>query len=355
MLASLCPIVSLVGCDASEPSATSTHKSVAAESQALVLKKSEIDLGIFFSGEQDELQCEFDVVNDQASEISLTVAGVSCGCSEPQLAATRLAPGESTSLRLRISAAGTRGPKSISCRVAAGNGEIWKYVCRFDVYEHLTFKPKELFLGQLQSNSQISNRVYLESLATAESKLKLPQSIQSSSDEIAVDIGEAASPELVKPGLYRLRTPIDVKVLVGSRAGSFRADIVAKASADAPKEADARLPIVWLVRSVYDLQPSRVSFGRVRINSGARLVKHLVIRSSDGSAFEVTKVSSSDSRVVCKQTSSRIGVEHVIEINFDPRNAEKFFFAKLVVRTDKSTQPELEVPISATVMPDRQS
>ena len=293
-----------------------------------------------------QIKHRFEVVNDTAGPVRFARVQPSCSCSSAELGAKELAPGEKTVLDIAADLRGDLGPRRLHCRLITDNEGPWLYELTTTVYTRVEFSGgTQVALGSFNPGERVTRElgVHLHSPPGTEAARLL--AVRSPDDQVGVAVGDGEDSTL-PDGVVRRRVPLTLTLLPQSLPGKH--EVLLRATGKhGDTEFQASLPLYWHVKSLYEVGPQRVFFGKVGQEAGP-VSKKVLVRRSDGKPFSVRNLTASHPAVgVTAGEPSAPRAEHELTVTLDPIRVQSHLWAQVRLETDYALQPTLEVPVAA--------
>jgi hypothetical protein len=303
-----------------------------------------IDLGPI-RHEIGSLPCTVLVRNDTDATVNFTSLNSSCGCIRPILESRRLAPYETTILKVWIEVGSRSGFHRFSVSLTDESGRTWR--CEFTtvVVWPLSLPEDRLNLGSLDLGMGCRGSFLVDVSGFTDEELPVIQEVRSIEGRVrAWKLNEKRQNEV---GYAKNQVQIGVEVSPQNAEGEHRdrLRIVAKRG---PASLIQDVEILWTVRGVYDWNPRRVFFGQV--SATAEVATRVVeVRRKDGRPFELGAAVSAEkglSAQVLKSADPDVGL---VEIRLNPKAAALPLWSDVIVAC--STPPEDRIRIPCAALP----
>jgi hypothetical protein len=269
-----------------------------------------------------------------------------CGVAAASVDTKELQPGQETTLRLEIHVYGRHGKQSFSSSIHSDAGDVWAYRVHTTVYNRFEFDPRDgVRFGSVDPNSRASATGYL--LIHARPGEAIPDTLQFHSSSEYTTVTSQESTETTLPdGILRRKVPLTVRLNAPAAGGVTNSVLIVGSRNKQGALEEAKMPVVWSVKRLYDLKPERLFFHKAELAGGPRELS-LSIRRSDGNSFVIVDVKTGHPAVSAAVGHSKQAVEQRLLISVDPAQFSEALWDEVVVTTDHPLQPLLYVPVAA--------
>jgi hypothetical protein len=298
------------------------------------------DAGDVFCDARSSVQHVFIIPNTTAHPVKLIEETHSCTCTTADIELRSLQPGESTPLSLRVPVPSEYRSFSASAIVKtdAPDHSDWRYELRFQAYPPGRLLPDRIDLGSWQHSNGAANNtsrmpptIFLEVFKSPNDKTISRFQIRNPAAEVEVQIGNDPAIDLLSKSIKRLRYPVTLRLRGPLNAGHYARAINIQIGASMWP---ARALITWNVSGPITSNPSCVSFGSVRADSGASRAL-ILIKSKDRKPFVIKNIKSDSPLVVGREQetaiSHAIGVR-TVELLFRPPNRDNRKYLSGIIR-----------------------
>ncbi len=310
--------------------------------------------GAVFIGQTPKFRHSFKVANDTGAALKITDLKRSCTCTAAAVKKNLLAPGDTTDLDLEINANPGLNQWLVVCSLITDPPTSPELV--YEVlnrsYPHLRFDVSTLDLGvrktgKLSRGGGMGNRgsaksgVTFELYESADEESDRPISV-SVPKPLFADHDPKPEVELIEGGKVR-RSRYQVHISLADDLDSMASGTHTVTAKTARGEMTS-LVAVWVVESPLIVSPTRLSFGLVGPDDAVPSRK-VVIKSTDGRAFRLSKATSRSAEVEVRALATEPAPSHIVELALLKRSGSKRFLAgEVTIATD---HPEAaSIPIS---------
>jgi len=280
---------------------------------------------------------QFRVANTTGSPVVIANVRVSCGCTTAQALKNYLAPGEETAILARMDTTRFVGPRAVTVFVTfsePGYDEVRLTVQAFG-RDDFRVTPDTLSFGQLKRGSKDAATATVSFYGIPGAQVVAVRSesnyIQTGAREVRRVNGEVAY-ELTA----RLRGDLPV--------GKWYTDVWVQTNI--PSMPQVRVPLTVEIESPLSASPEVVTLGELK--AGAEAERRVIVRGVK--PFKITKVDGLDDAVSVKENAPGTKEVHVLTVKFKADRAGDLN-RTLKIHTDIGAEGDLELPMSARVMP----
>jgi hypothetical protein len=290
------------------------------------------------------LEQKFAVVNETATAIRFRKVETSCGCATAPLGKQELAPGEQTTVVLRINPRGWHGPHRFWCHlIPDDNSPAWSYTIETTVYDPAHFTLPKLILSGVEPRKAVQVDVALQTFARPGADPARIQSIRSTSQDVKVE-ALAGKVETLSTGPVQRTIPLRVTLAPQSDAGRKEAALLATLAG--PGHHVVELPVIWTIQSFYKLVPARADFSDCAKPGEMQASQRFMIRRVDQRPLQLLRVKVSNS-VAAAHLETGSPASAMLVLTIERAAVQKRLDGEVVITTGDPDQPELNIPFSA--------
>jgi hypothetical protein len=304
---------------------------------------------VFADEEEGTRRYTFQVTNRRKSPVVLEKIVSSCGCAHAELRRQKLLPGETTELYVEVDLRQRQGPVHVRCQVFTESGDLFgTYNVITRAYRAFLFAPPQLFFGEIdpQTEQEKNVQIYLY----GPSRKELPHILEwrVEGEGVHVKLGPEGVPQTAEGAVTQV---IPLRILLDKQSQSGRGQaLVVVRYVFRGKQREMQLPVVWNVRSLYEIQPARAYFGYVK--KGNPSVQVIRIWRRDGMPLHLRKVTAPTANVQVRLLSQTAVQKPAIQVTILPEQITRPLWGEIVVETDHPLQPVLRIPVSALPQED---
>ncbi len=338
VLASLAAAV-LVSTVAAQPITVVSSQPAAKVGVAAYFSETEKDFGVTAMG--PSLVHYFAITNTSKQKVTMGVPRIQCGCVAAQLLKGELAPGETTYLVAhmntpKIPTTQLNGPKSVTVSVPFTSPTFEevvvtvKCVCRTDL---LWSTSDGVSFGTVAKGKGATTKMEVTLFNHPSWEVK---EITSSGAYVKAEAKVAKKTSSAVT--YEITCTLDGKC----PAGSWMSDLTV--TTNAPGIEKMRVPVTVSVEQKIAATPGVADLGAVAVGGA----KSLDVTLTGKEAFKVLEVKGGDATVSVKATTDGSKMQHTLKVDLKA-DAAGAFKRDITIKTDSKDQPEVILPVSATV------
>lgn len=284
------------------------------------------------------------IVNDTPQTVKFGKIRSDCGWSDATLAADELAPGESTTLHVKLHLKGLSGVRAVSIVLEAEPGPPWRYTLEVPAFPKYAFDSQDLYLGTLALGEVVTRRPVLYTYAIPPEEPSVLAGVVCDSEQVEV-VAEPGSVEVVQGGVARRAVPLRLTIRTSAKAGQYASRVIASCrEPSAEKPFEASLGLVWTVRSAYNVVPERLFLGDLR-NDTLPVVREVTLRRRDGEPLALRRATAGHRAIQCSFAQGD-PCEKKLTLTVDPAAVDGPLWTEVTVETDYPVQPLVTIPVA---------
>lgn len=308
-------------------------------------KSVEVTVEPQFPEETPFFQCAIEVRNPLDRAIHFIDVRKTCSCTGVELENDRLAPGEKTTVRLRMNWAGRSGPQSVVCLLVEEDQSTWTVTAKTTLYNRGKFQDDlAASFGIVKPGEVVTRRTFFTNYARTEDglfdtvKFEAPQ-------PVTLEVGHTKTEQIID-GVWKREYPLTISLNTPREVGTGQALIQAVSSG--PRSGSPQVFATsanWVVRSVYRLSPPSLYVGNV--DQGALPITRSVrVRRTDDQPFRIESAVIRRDGVRVATASGPDQTEWVVSLHVDHLPKTGIACDKLRLLTDQNDQREIAIPLA---------
>jgi uncharacterized protein DUF1573 len=303
--------------------------------------------GFYQSGEV--LRHEFRVFNDTESVVRLGPVRTSCSCTTAELSRKEVRPGKEILLRMSLALQKRSGKQAAQCVLSDDTGSHWLYRISATSYPLLEFAKggdhAYVQLGILDPGDSASGAV--DVFAYADSKQGAPEvELQGEPSVLNAELHDLGV-EVLPDGFRKRHERVLIELPGQTMPGLHKEEIVVTARRNGSEAArSVTATVVWQVKSLFSLEPSRVSLGVLGKSGAGEVHRTIAVKRVDGEPLCVGAVRATHHGIVVERTNRISRNETQVAIVVDTDAFAGPVCGEVVIATLHPAQPEVAVPVT---------
>jgi Protein of unknown function (DUF1573) len=327
--------------------------------------------GAFFAGyvfhdKQSSVRHDFVVKNTTSDPVEIRAVDKTCSCASFELGKYRLAPGESTTLTVKMDVLRSLITRSAACILRTDHPKFkdWSYSLTFVSTPLVAAEPSVLNLGSFRPDGQTLDTVKEVAIDVfAETEVGLARDNFTAPPDIELNVLSKASARKLQSDVWMTTYKLSIGLSAKGRQaalGSAGAGVVTKTidlKVGEPKARRWQYSVYWQTLASLQCHPSHISFGNV-LDPADDHLRRVAISSTTGNRFRILAVTgeSRDIRIRSTFDAADDLPRHVVTLEVSQDNvvgpssddgARRFLSGKIQVRTTDKLRPVVEIPWSA--------
>lgn len=281
----------------------------------------------------------FEFTNTLDTDLQLTNARVSCGCTKVQILTPTVKPGEKGQIEARFDTLGFVGQRGATVTVSVNKNRPYneyseiRFSVKGMIRSDVVFDPGIVDFGDVAQGNATERKVLLKYAGNTQWKV---ENVSASNPYIEVSAKEVNR----NPNNGRVDYELALSLKPDAPAGSI-ADILTIKTSDY-NNALISLPISGRIDTPISVADIQLGL----LNRGGSYEKKLVISSKQ--PFEIEEIKSSNPKLEFQPVSGSKTL-HIVSYKFNAEN-EGLIADKIVIRTNHPSQPQIEIGFGAQVV-----
>jgi hypothetical protein len=240
--------------------------------------------------EINEIEVEFDVLNNEALPLEVVSLTSSCGCARAHLDEYAIAPGRTTKLRISVHLNGVSGTSLVTSRLVLADGRERTYSVKIPTFRQIEFQANEISLGEIGTGAS-SRSVIVETHAPSFEVPPRIEAVHATSPELSCRVGES---RIVRHDHVATRSTV---VYVDFLSAPIESRCPAESRLIAQcnwkgRQYTAAVPLSWSAKNAWRVTPSRIFFSCHHLLAGSATAELLVENTND-ERFVIRQIDSS--------------------------------------------------------------
>ena len=303
--------------------------------QQLKPDTTEIDFGIVPRASKQEHLFAFKNTFDEPLE--LLDARTSCGCTKTKILTPQVAPGETAKILAKFDTLGFVGQRQATVSVVlrrsqSGHVGELQFRVKGNIRQDVVFSPAEIQFNQIGKGASAKRLANIAYAGNPDWKIV---DVRSTDPHLHIQVHEVRR----DPAQRRVDYEMEVQLDDQHPQGMFNEQLVVVTND--PNQSEFRVNVMGNIESSIQASPIRLG----TIPQGGTISRKLIVRGNE--PFRITSITASDSRLALDRPEGAKKL-HIVSYRIDASEPDSIE-ASVHIETDLPSQPEVEIPFSATI------